>query len=368
MKFCSKCGNKLDDEDVFCFKCGVKSKSVINNSESSSEHNIENNSIKSENDKHNYSGIDNRNVNTIKAENRTKEKNDFSTNDIPQFRPPRENIDIPIFTSPNRVHIGTMCNYHKNRSAVLKCESCGTPMCRECADIFECVYESGERKNTCYECFRKEVLEDSSIARDNFKYIFKKFKRMKIGFAVGFLLVFGAFMALGVEAMPRLGYMHVIFVSLVYALLAGVIGSVYGTYFKESLKLNLRMYSRAIKYAVVGDTMGMCSLMLRGIYESAVFSVKIYYTAYTRRKNYLQYIKETNERLISNSILLEYLDDYIEYIKSQNILDNNIDIDLDNNEYARAVYNKGKSFADEMLHDCIIKIAENGEIIRDFAM
>lgn len=43
--FCSKCGERVDDEDIFCFKCGAKlkkySNQVHNENDLSNQNNVE---------------------------------------------------------------------------------------------------------------------------------------------------------------------------------------------------------------------------------------------------------------------------------------------------------------------------------------
>lgn len=264
-----------------------------------------------------------------------------SNNDIPTFTPPAN--DVPTFTPPTqpaRHFDGPVCYHHPDEPAAGQCARCGKYICRDCVEAY--TVTDGEYANQClcYDCCQDLVAENVSTL-----------KKQK-----------GKITAL---------------------LVATIIGMVIGaTFFSESTTAGFicmfwfGSFWWWIKNTVSAwwnnpDGRSFVGFFGAGIGGLIIAPIK----TIIKVVQCITHLIETSKFIEEDSAALVQMREYMEYTQ---VMSRNKGVDLEtlmgqgselyNNSYAQMVSTQGEAAADAMLRQCTTRIAENGEIIRDFAI
>lgn len=321
MAFCPKCGKQLQDGAAFCGACGTR---VSNDSGTSG-------------------GVD-----------------------IPVFTPPKQQ-DVPVFTPPQGVaptfqpprggSNGAVCFHHPSEPAVAQCARCGKYICKDCSEAYGVVSGEYAGKCLCFDCCEELVSQNVAELTQNKKKIKTQFIISLIGIVIGFLAGLSAGIAEG-------NFFGGIGIGLFYACIGGV--------FLSALKMYLVSIWEAIKMCFSGEG-GWISAIVFLLIQCFVIAFKCIVGTVSNTIYYINYLKKTSGFIEQDSAALQQMRDYMEYtlVRSQN---KGVDLDslmkegsqLYNNSYAQAVRDSGEQAADAALRQATTRIAENGEIIRDF--
>ena len=260
---------------------------------------------------------------------------------IPTFTPPSN--DIPTFTppvNPVRHHNGPVCYHHPDEPAAGQCARCGKYICRDCVEAY--TVTDGEYANQClcYDCCQELVADNVAQLKKQKGKIIALFVATIIGVIIG--------AAIGAEG----GAGVAIFCAL-------WIGSFWNW----------------IKSSVSGWWNNPAGRSLAGFVGSCI-GAGIIAPIMTIKKiiQCIIYLSKTSKFIQEDSEALVQMRDYMEYTQ---VMSRNKGVDLEtlmgqgselyNNSYAQVVSTQGEQAADAMLRQCTTRIAENGEIIRDFA-
>lgn len=260
---------------------------------------------------------------------------------VPTFTPPINNI--PTFTPPAhpaRHFDGPVCYHHPDEPAAGQCARCGKYICQDCVDAY--TVTSGEYANRClcYDCCQTLVSENVAELKKQ-KY---KITALFIATIIG--------MIIGASIGSDKGIGGIIFFMLWF-------GSLWAW----------------IKYSVSGWWNNPAGRSLTG-FVGACLGVLIIAPFMTIRKivQCISYLVKTSKFIEEDTEALARMTEYMEYTQ---VISRNKGVDLDtlmgqsselyNNSYARMVSAQGEAAADEMLRSYTTRIAENGEIIRNFA-
>ena len=251
--------------------------------------------------------------------------------EIPTFTPP--NQGAPIFTPPKNAaptfqpprgggqHSGPVCYHHPTESATARCARCGKYICKDCAEAYGVSAGEYAGKCLCYDCCQEIVAQNVEELTRNKNKIKGQFILQIIGMVIGF--IFG--MSMGVES----GDIGSGFV-------AGLICACIGGVFLSAMKAFFSLTWDVIKIAFSGNFGWLTVLSI--IWNIIVIVFKCIWITVS---NTIQYII------------------YLETLMNEGS-------ELYNNSYAQAVRNNGEAAADAALRQATTRIAENGEIIRDF--
>ena len=153
--------------------------------------------------------------------------------------------------------------------------------------------------------------------------------------------------------------------------LAGLICACIGGVFLSALKAFGSLTWEAIKIAFSGNFGVLTVISI--IFQIIVIVFKCIWITISNTIQYILYLKRTQGFIESDSAALQQMRDYMEYtlVRNQN---KGVDLEdlmnegseLYNNSYAQAVRDNGEAAADAALRQATTRIAENGEIIRDF--
>lgn len=319
MKICQKCGNKLQEDAAFCGVCGA---SVGNN-------------VNSEDGVPAFT---------------SPEKS------IPKFTPPKD--AVPTFQPPKggEHHDEAVCFHHPSEPAAGRCARCGKYICKDCVEAYGVSAGEYAGKCLCFDCCQELVAQNVEELKRNKKVIRNQFILQIIGMVIGF--IFGMFYGIGSGGVG-IG----IFAGLVYACIGGV--------FLSALKAFFSLTWDAIKVALSGNFGLMTVLSI--MWNTIVIVFKCIWVTLSNTVQYIIYLKKTSGFIEEDTAALQQMRDYMEYtlVRNQN---KGVDLEslmdegsqLYNNSYAQAVRDNGEQVADAALRQATTRIAENGEIIRDF--
>ena len=321
MATCPKCGNQLQGDAAFCGVCGAPVASNANMGNGGS---------------------------------------------APTFTPP--NQDVPVFTPPKDVaptfqpprggnrHNGPVCYHHPDEPAAGRCARCGKYICKDCAEAYGVTSGEYAGKCLCFDCCQEIVQQNVDELTKNKNTIKMQFILQIVGMVIGF--IFG--MSLGMES----GDVGSGFV-------AGLVCACIGGVFLSAMKAFFSLTWEAIKIAFSGNFGWLTVLSI--IFQIIVIVFKCIWVTLSNTVQYIIYLKKTSGFIEEDSAALQQMRDYMEYtlVRSQN---KGVDLEslmnegsqLYNNSYAQAVRDNGEQAADAALRQATTRIAENGEIIRDF--
>ena len=242
---------------------------------------------------------------------------------IPTFTPPEDGA--PVFTPPKTPqHDGPVCYHHPSEPAVARCARCGKYICKDCAEAYTVTSGEYANKCLCFDCCEQLVAENVAELTKNKNKIKGQFILQLIGMV--FLSALKAFGSLTWEA---------------------------------------------IKIAFSGNFGVLTVISI--IFQIIVIIFKCIWITVTNTIQYILYLKRTQGFIESDSAALQQMRDYMAYtlVRNQN---KGVDLEdlmnegseLYNNSYAQAVRDNGEAAADAALRQATTRIAENGEIIRDF--
>lgn len=277
--------------------------------------------------------------------------NNKQMGDIPTFTPPGAPTftpPAPTFTPPGAAPGGAVCFHHPNYPAAAKCVRCGKYICKDCVEAYGVTSGKYAGKCLCFDCCQELVAQNVDELTRNKEKIKGQFILQIVGMVIGFII--------GVSSGGFLG-----------ALLCACIGGV----FLRAVKAYFSLLGEAIKIAF-NNQFGIVTV-LSIIWQCIVIVGKCVYITVSNTIYYIQYLKRTSGLIEQDSAALQQMRDYMEYtlVRSQN---QGVDIDslmngssqLQNNSYAQRLRTQGEAAADAALRQATTRIAENGEIIRDF--
>ncbi len=291
-------------------------------------------------------------------------------NNIPTFTPPQN--AIPTFTppgggrsggSPSRSrgsYNGACCFYHQDEPSVANCARCGKHLCQDCYEAYGVTGGEYANQALCYDCTQMLVAENVEELTKNKATIKRQFIISLIGISIGF--IFGLITAIS----GRAGFFEVILTAIIFAGIGGMFGSF--------IKLYLSTLWEAIKAMFSGDSGSIIGAIIGMIISLTVGIVKCVYYTIRNTIDYIRYLKRTSGFIESDQESLRQMRDYMEYslVRSQN---KGVDLEtlmaqgseLYNNSFAQMVRDQGEEAATHAVSLAATRIAENGEIIRDFA-
>lgn len=278
-----------------------------------------------------------------------------TTQGIPTFTPPKNNV--PVFTPPKTPqHDGPVCYHHPTEPAVARCVRCGKYICKDCAEAYGVTDGEYAGKCLCFDCCEQLVADNVAELTKNKNEIKRQFILQIIGMVVGFI----GGLSQGISSGDIGG-----------GFLAGLIMACIGGVFLSALRAFGILAWEAIKIAFSGQFGVLTVLSLA--FHILVIVVKCIWVTITNTIFYIRYLKRTSGFIESDSASLQQMRDYMEYtlVRNQN---KGVDLEdlmnegseLYNNSYAQAVRDNGEAAADAALRQATTRIAENGEIIRDF--
>lgn len=308
MSFCPKCGAQQDDGDSFCTKCGARLQAPDT-------------------------------IPTITPA--TDDVPTFTppTDDVPTFTPPTDGA--PIFTPPARHFDGPVCYHHPDEPAAAQCARCGKYICKDCADAY--TVAAGEYANQClcYDCCKAIVAENVELLKKQKSKITTTFVVTIIGMIIGAIL---------------------------FAETGSAFGTIFGMLWIGSfwvwLKTSVSTWWNDPAGRSLGGFVGAC---IGGAIIAPIRTI-------IKIVQCIKYLISTSKSIEEDSAALEQMTAYMEYTQ---VMSRNKGVDLEtlmgqgselyNNSYAQMVSTQGEAAADAMLRQCTTTIAENGEIIRNFA-
>ena len=386
MAFCTQCGASVDDEARFCPACGAAMARTENSGSSISSNPFF--SVPDADELMSSSSVERapatESVNGIQSftppgndtpsgsgsvwfkpsgseEPPKKEAPGFTPpkSDIPVFKPPGSEesprkeapgftppkSDIPIFTPPKRPHpafSGPSCRHHPNEPAVAQCARCGSYVCKDCADVYTLTDGEYANKVLCYDCCEQLVAENVELLKKQKSSIASMIFITALGMTFGFFIFFGA----------GAGTLWTLFGML-------WIGS-FGTWVKNAVSAWWRAPGGPSIVGFLGACVG-AALVAPFMTAQKIIQGLIYLT-------------KTEKALKTDSEALVQMKDYMEYTQ---VISQNAGVNLEslmgqgsalyNNSYAQSVRSQGEEAAEAMLRHSATTIAENGEIIRNFA-
>ena len=278
-----------------------------------------------------------------------------STN-VPTFVPPSD--AAPVFTPPKAQshHNGLSCFYHKNESSVANCTRCGKHLCQDCYDAYGVSAGEYAGQALCYDCTRQIVAENVEQLTENKKTIKFQFILSLIGIVIGFIA--------GISFGKQSGDAGV---AIVYGILFAGIGGV----FLSAIKVFFQLLWNSI---VAGFEAGFIAGILSFFLSFFIVTFKCLWVTIKNTIFYIQYLKRTSGIIESDQAALREMESYMEYTL---VRDRNQGVPLEslmaqggalaNNAYAKIVANEGEDHAEQRISNMVTRIAENGEIIREFA-
>ena len=341
--YCGSCGKQIDDDSMFCPFCGATIDSSTQNSASDS--------IPA------FTAPD-ADVPQFTAPgsvdgNKTVTNGDAS---IPKFKAPDK--DIPTFTAPQRQRTNRfVCYYHEDEPAAGRCVRCGKNLCKDCCDSYGVTSGQYAGKHLCFDCTQELVQENVSTLKTNYATIKSRYVICIIGCVVGALigLAFGSSGGAG-------GL-------LVFGILCAAIGGSAGNFF--------RSFFAAVPSFFVSTgniVLSLCIGFAKFVIYFFTYALKALVETIQKISYYASYMKRTQGFIESDSAALRQMQEYMEYTM---IRQKNRGVDLEtlmqqgsqlyNNSFAQMVRDQGEDQAEAYMRQCVTRIAENGEIIRDFA-
>lgn len=272
---------------------------------------------------------------------------------IPTFTPPQ----APTFTPPqgNQRHNGPVCYHHPTEPAAGRCARCGKYICQDCVEAYGVSAGEYAGKCLCFDCCEQIVADNVAELTRNKNTIKGQFILQIVGMVIGLIVGFSA----GIEG----GFGSALGSGFVCACIGGV--------FLSALKAFGSLTWEAIKIAFSGQFGWLTVISI--IFQIIVIVFKCIWVTLSQTVQYIIYLKKTSGFIESDSQCLQQMRDYMEYtlVRNQN---KGVDLEslmnegseLYDNSYAQAVRDNGEAAADAALRQATTRIAENGEIIRDF--
>ena len=332
--FCEKCGKPIKDNSKFCSFCGSKVITAegvppVEFTDKSSQFN------NAEKD-----------ITTFAAPDNQEEKSP-SGEEFPTFKAPDNGI--PTFTTPPILQFdGPACYYHDDEPAVGRCARCGKLLCQDCCDSYGVSIGQYAGEHLCYDCTQELVA-------DNIAELTKNKNKIKFSFILSLIGMFLGF-CIGLSSGSFGG-------GLIFACVGGV--------FLSALKVFGAMALEAIQIALSGR-FGVFTI-ISIIFNLMVVLGKCVFTTISNTIYYIMYLKKTSGFIEQDTEFLRQITEYMEYTKIRQV---NRGVDLEtlmqegsalyNNSFAQMVHDQGEEQAEAFMSQCVTKIAENGEIIRDF--
>ena len=288
---------------------------------------------------------------------KTSTSETVSNNDvvIPTFKAPSN--DIPKFTAPPKPNFnGPACHYHSDEPAVGQCARCRKLLCQDCCDSYGVISGQYAGKHLCYNCTQEIVEDNVSELTANLNKIKSQFILQIIGMVIGFIVG----MSVGIDSSDIGG-----------GFIAGLICACIGGVFLRAVKSFLALAWDCIKIAFAGRFGWLTIVSI--IFHLFVLVIQCIWFTVSETIQYIIYIKKTSGFIESDSKFLEQIKEYMEYtmIRQQN---RGVDLEtlmqegsqLYNNSFAQMVHEQGEEKAEAYMSQCVTRIAENGEIIRNF--
>lgn len=303
--------------------------------------------------------------------------------DVPKFTAPNQPENIPRFTAPNEQdsisnHFSShenCCSYHPNNRAIMKCDSCGRPICSECRDAGELT----DGSHVCFDCASAIVQNDVDIAKE-------KRKKIVIKIVLGVLgaIVFGMISA---TSGFRLFFQDSGSTPIeIWQILFTLFGASLSIYF-PALKAILAWIWRFIRWkpdimranAIIENIFSGIKIMLVifaicGFF--LVFSVFLTFSPLVAIviaiMDFVRY-KKADNLVKRNQEILQHLSDRMEYIRIQSEENADIesfanDVRMQNNQFAQRVRREGYAGASKVFADEAKEMAENDKKIKKFVI
>lgn len=260
---------------------------------------------------------------------------------------------MPMFAPPpgdSRV-----CYCHTNEPAVTRCASCGSPICRDCADSYCIEGEDFEfsGRPLCYPCASKVFQEDIELHKANMQKIWIQFGITFAGMLVGGII--------GATQAGAAGF-------LAGFLIGGCLGTFAWTFLIEMVHGLL-----AVVGAMVTGGEGFIGEIFKALFNIVIAGAKAVIGTFTKIIKYIFYLIRTKRfKDIAENGLRE-LTEYYEYtlVRSTN---KGVDLGalmaeggaLANNTFAQQVATVGETQALQNIAQIKVTFNEFGEIVRDF--
>lgn len=258
---------------------------------------------------------------------------------IPTFTPPAD--DAPAFTPPTRNFDGPVCYHHPDEPAAAQCARCGKYICRDCAKAY--TVGAGEYVNQClcYDCCQTLVAENVEILKKQKAKIITTFVVTIIGMIIGAAL---------------------------FAETGSAAGIIFGMLWIGSFWVWVKSSFAGWWNNPAGRSLaGFVGACIGGAIIAPIRTI-------IKIVQCIKYLISTSKSIEEDSAALQQMTAYMEYTQ---VMRRNKGVDLEtlmgqgselyNNSYAKMVSVHGEAVADAMLRQCTTTIAENGEIIRNFA-
>ena len=262
-----------------------------------------------------------------------------------------EDDEIKTFSPPKNGSVPKMCFKHPDEEAYATCSNCGKYICKDCAESCAVTDDEGT-KYLCYDCCEKLFKEqEKKLKKDTSKITFQ-YALTIIGIIIGILL--------GADGGIIMAIMCGVFLSAIRP-----IASAMGEIFKGIFEL---ASGGSVGEAIVNFIVGI----FKFIYIAVQCSIK----TISKLISYTKYLISANKAIKETEQALQQLADFMAYMEIRQKT-KNFDLDtllsdegsaLFNNSYARTLKDEGEEKADQMLRHATTIIAENGEIIRNFAV
>lgn len=311
--------------------------------------------------------------------------------DIPTFRIPNQQSNIPTFRAPeqhgdersrpNYRHYHSnveRCSYHPNNISVMRCDTCGRPICSSCRDVGEL----SDGHHVCFDCASSIVETDISIAKEKRSAIVKKIILGVLGAIVfgiistttGFKIFWnpgGTTTAFDTGEIFKYQVLFTLFgasLSLYLPVLKGILKWIWKLIrWKPGIKPNIviEIIVTAIKF------FGFAVILFLFI---TVFSTFLYFSPLIALiiaiVDSIRY-KKASDLVKRNQEILQHLSDRMEYIRIQS--EENIDVEtlandvrMENNQFAQAVRRNGYVSASRSFSGEAQEMAENDRKIKAF--
>ena len=272
----------------------------------------------------------------------------------------KQNNNIPIFTPPSeeqRQFNGPSCYYHKDEPAVANCARCGKDLCRDCCDSYGVSAGKYAGKHLCYDCTQELVTENINALQKNYATIKARYIVCIIGCVIGAIIGFIWGANDGMD------------VALIFCLLCAAIGGSAGNFFRRFVS------SIPDFFVSTGNiVLSLCIGLFKFCVCFFVYAIIALFETIKKIIYYINYMKNTSGFIESDTAALQQMKDYMEYTLIRN---KNKGVDLEdlmqegselyNNTFAQMVRDQGEEQAEATISQCVTRIAENGEIIRNFA-
>ncbi len=311
-------------------------------------------------------------------EDKKKVFKEFKQNDTAStsesFEP---NSSAPKFSTANsRQSQEKCCSYHSNNKAIMKCDNCGKPICKECGDMGELT----DGNHVCFDCANAMVQNDVNLAKEKRSKIM-----LKIGLGVLGAVIFGIISAIpAVRAFLQEDSEGVsVFLWQVLFTLFGASLSIYFPVLKKILawiwkfiwwKPDIIQTNEIIDFIFGGIKFALVFLAFTGFV--LVFSVFLMVSpvvatiiAVVDFKHY----KKADELVKRNQEILQHLADRMEYIRIQS--EEKADIEtlahdsrMQDNQFAQSVRQEGYVSASKVFSDEAREMAENDKKIKQFVL